>query len=237
MERILIRMFLCFAFLALAITAPANVERKQGMLTSKRSSKNDCKENLREFYLALGKYADFNNGKLPAKNNFAGLQELLKHGISLDNFYCQYYKGEKFKEKEKKKNDKNTAGKKSKKKDSFTEKNSAYVYFGGINMASSKNKVPKMIVMCDKFFDASSGHLRVLLIDGDIIEIKSNKPTESTKDGKQEKVTRGEKLEKLVDLIDYLAKKYKYPQDVHQILRNKAANIDAELKMKDKKTP
>ena len=215
MERVLIRVVFCLAFLMLTFSSSANTDRKQAMIVSKRAAKGECKENLRDFYVALTNYAALNNGKLPAKNNLAGLQDLLAHGVTLDNFYCSYYKGEKYKE-----------NKKSKKKDTFQEKNSAYIYFGGINLTSSRINVPKMIVMCDKFFAAGSGHLRVLLIDGSVLELKSNKLALSGK---------AVKLENIVGLIDYLAKKYQYPQDVYQILRNKAAAMDAEFSAKEKK--
>ena len=193
------------------------------MLDKERNSTEyACKDNLKIFYLALTNYSELNNGKLPVKNNFAGLQELLPHGVSLENFYCACYRGEKYKNKDKKKNSKKTA---------FTEANSAYIYFGSINMKNAKNSVPKMIVMCDKFFNAKSGHLQILLLDGSVIELKANKLERIDKNGKS---VKNAKLIKIVDLIDYLAEKYKYPQDIYRILRNKAKNMDIELKSADK---
>ncbi|MBE6403229.1 MAG: hypothetical protein E7039_05850 [Lentisphaerae bacterium] len=211
------RILFCVALLLITATASANNAKKMAQANKRADSRYECKENMRNLYLALTNYADLNDGKLPVKDNLGGLKELLPYGVSPENFYCPYYKGEKYKNKDEKKKNK-----KSSKKDVFTEKNSAYIYFGGINLKSSKNKVPKMIVMCDKFFDTTSGHLRVLLVDGNILELKT---------GKIEISGKNEKLKKLVDLIDYLAKTYKYPQDVYRALRNKAEKMDTEFKL------
>ena len=206
-----IRIFVCLAVLSGVYDLAAESRKMKRLSENLRNSRKNCDDNLNALYNALRNYADMNNGQLPDKDNLAGLQELLQHGVSLDDLVCPSYKGAKYKNDDKKK----------KKKIAFREENSAYIYFGGINLTDTRQNIPKLIVMCDKFWETKNDHFNILTADGKV---------EAVKQEKSEK-----KISAVTDLIDYLQKKYKYPQDIYRALRLKAENIDSELRRNRKK--
>ena len=213
----------------------ANTVNRAKYINSSRNIKK-CDKKLEECYRALLKYADLHNGQLPEKNNYAGLKELLQHGVTIEDFRCSYYDGEKYDfdadrkaeekrlkqlEKDKKKNRNADAKKRTpyKPKVAFAERHSGYAYFGGINLTTARTRIPKMIIMCDKVSKSRSknDHLLILTADGKVVEIKIDKSSKN-------------KIASTVDLIDHLKEKYKYPQDIYRALRTRAVRIDAEMK-------
>ena len=211
MKKAFVRIFLGMIVLVLATEAPASARKERRQQIAVRENRKNCNDNLNAIYNALRNYADMHNGQLPERNNLGGLKEILQHGASLDDLACSSYKGEKYKGDDKRK----------KKKEPFREKNSSYIYFGGIELASARQSVPKIIIACDKFYDTKNNHFNILTADGKIEQIKLEK--------------NEKKIVSTVDLIDYLSSKYKYPQDVYRALRIRAASIDSELSKAKKK--
>lgn len=210
MKKVFVRSFLCLLVFLLTVELSAENRRVRRQAENIWSSRKNCGDNLNVFYNALRNYADIHNGQLPEKNNLAGLKELLTHGVSIGDFLCPSYKGEKYKYDNNRKEDRR------KKKAVFKEKHSAYIYFGGINFSSVRTAVPKMIIMCDKFWDTKNKHCNVLTADGKVEQVKQEK---------NEKRIAG-----VVDLVDYLNNKYKYPHDIYRALRIRAASIDNALR-------
>lgn len=231
----------CFAVLLLFSDLFAN-DKKNNYAKSKISNRGsrNCGDKLNVLYRALRNYADLHNGQLPAKNNFEGLKELFAYGVTKEDLHCRHYGGPRyhfdydrdFAEKRQKWLDEVADLKKrgkdisklkepkyDPKKEKFAEKHSGYIYFGSINLAAARTKVPKMIIMADKISKSrkKSDPITVLTADGIVTEIK------------QDKLER-EKITTTVGLVEYMRNIYKYPQDIYRVLRNRAANIDAELK-------
>ena len=92
---------------------------------------------------------------MPRKDNYAGLQILLKHGITRNDFICKAYRGKKLRE-----------------KSTLAEEFSPYIYFGGVNLVQAIKKCPKLLIMADK---PGSRHITVLLADGTIERLELKK--------------------------------------------------------------
>ena len=75
--------------------------RRRSQLEDK--DKDLCMSHLRSFYGSLKLYSAANNGVMPRKDNYAGLQILLKHGITRNDFICKAYRGKKLREKSRQK--------------------------------------------------------------------------------------------------------------------------------------
>ncbi len=147
-------MLLAVSIFAGALELQGNTSRrKRAQLEEK--NKDLCMSNLKSFYASLKLYAATNNGVMPGKNNFAGLQMLLKHGITSKEFSCKAYRGKKLRE-----------------KNTLSEAFSPYIYFGGINLAQAIKKCPKLVIMCDK---PGSRHVTVLLADGSVERLDAKK--------------------------------------------------------------
>ena len=87
----------CLVGVMSTIDAQASRNTRRGQQLLYRSRQDDCSGNLKSFYGSMKLYAAVNDGQLPAKDNFAGLSELMKHGISYGNFYCRQFRGKKYK--------------------------------------------------------------------------------------------------------------------------------------------
>ena len=127
--------------------------RRRSQLEDK--DKDLCMSHLRSFYGSLKLYSAANNGVMPRKDNYAGLQILLKHGITRNDFICKAYRGKKLRE-----------------KSTLAEEFSPYIYFGGVNLVQAIKKCPKLLIMADK---PGSRHITVLLADGTIERLELKK--------------------------------------------------------------
>ena len=210
MKNLFLTAVICISSLWLACDLQAGTDSRRNQMLMLRAKQDECSSNLKNFYSSLKLYAALNQGNLPEKNNFAGLNELTRHGITYSEFYCKNYRGKKYKYKAKE-------SKKNKERRKFTEANSPYIYFGGINLNDAVNSTPKLVIMCDK---PNSRHLNVLLADGSVIKIESGKGRD--------------KISNTADIVNALNKRYKYPAVIFQALCNKARSIDAELRKWEK---
>lgn len=130
-------------------------DTKRDIILQRRERNRDCQTNLSALYECLKFYASRNNGKLPSKNNAAGLLELLKYEATYKYFQCDAARTKKIR----------------RAKDLQAE-NIPYIYFGGINLNSARKQCPKLIIMADR---PDSRHLFVLLADGTVTEITGKK--------------------------------------------------------------
>ena len=116
---------------------------------------SDCKQHLQNINGFLTTYAKNNQGKYPADNNFAGLKNLLKLGLSHTVFYCENYRG-----------------KKTKKLEDLNEETNPYLYFGGFD-SKTVEKCPAVVLVCSK---PNSRHCLVLMGDGNVLDLKKQLP-------------------------------------------------------------
>ena len=184
-----------FLFLAMllvnisSLCANEKLDKKTLGYLTKNDNREHCKDNLKQFYSKLQSYAKKHNGSLPKKHNIAGLSLL---EMEPRYFACTESKAKKYKDKKE-----------------FTEENSPFVYFGGINLDRAEKDYPKLILMCDK---PDSRHLNVLYADG----------TVATIDLKKAKA----KIRSTVDIVTLIAHANNYPTEITSNLLKKARNID-----------
>ena len=148
--------FMLFALLLLvgSMDLQGNTSRRRRSQLEDKD-KDLCMSHLRSFYGSLKLYSAANNGVMPRKDNYAGLQILLKHGITRNDFICKAYRGKKLRE-----------------KSTLAEEFSPYIYFGGVNLVQAIKKCPKLLIMADK---PGSRHITVLLADGTIERLELKK--------------------------------------------------------------
>ena len=118
-KRLLILMLCCVTALTAFQELAASSSRKD-IYMRRQEKTSDCKQHLQNINGFLTTYAKNNQGKYPADNNFAGLKNLLKLGLSHTVFYCENYRG-----------------KKTKKLEDLNEETNPYLYFGGFDMTGS----------------------------------------------------------------------------------------------------
>ena len=90
MKKVFVCVCCCVMVLLTGVDLSANNNKK--FHVGRAKSSKSCPDKLKACYNALRNYADLHNGQLPAKNNYAGLEELLSHGVTIEDFLCPYYK-------------------------------------------------------------------------------------------------------------------------------------------------